>query len=226
MVRLYYVLTVAMVALLLCGPGFAGPTAFAQDTVPADRLSEWNGLSAQEQDQLRTSLNTWKQMSPEDRARVLENFKKFKLFPVEQQRKIMENYNRYMSMDALQRKVVRDRYKKWNMMSPEQRNVLSTRYQMLLKMQPADQSKFYENYQTWMRMTAQEQANLLSQWNTLTEAEKKLLTQQGKLLSKERLDEIKNNLKNIRENRQKGLANRALKTGKTSTGASAPVPGQ
>jgi hypothetical protein len=211
MIRLYYVLAVFMAALLVCGPGFAGRTAFAQDSVPADKLSQWNAFSEQERDQLRGSLKAW-------------NYTRFKAFAPEERRKVMENYNRFMSMDALQRKVVRDRYKKWNMLNPEQRNVLSNRYQMLLKMQPADQSKFYDNYQTWMRMTAQEQENLLSQWNSLTDAQKKLLNQPGKMLSKERLDAIKKDLKTIQENRKKGLANRALKADKAATGGAPAAP--
>jgi uncharacterized protein YfbU (UPF0304 family) len=226
MVRLYYALAVFMAALVLCGPGFAGRTAFAQDSVPADKLSQWNAFSEQERDQLRGSLKAWKQMSDADRQRVLDNYARFKAFDPEERRKVMENYNRFISMDALQRKVVRDRYKKWNMLSPEQRSVLSNRYQMLLKMQPADKSKFYDNYQTWMRMTAQEQENLLSQWNSFTEAQKKAFTQQGKLLSKERLDTIKKDLKTIQENRKKGLANRALKADKAATGGATAPAGQ
>ena len=203
MVRIYYyLLAVVMAALLFCGTGVAVRAACAQDSVPEDRLSEWNGLSAQERDQLRSSLTTWKQMSQDDRERVLENYKKFKLFPDEQQRKIMENYNRYMRMDPLERKVVRERYKKWNMMSPEQRNLLTSRYDMLIKMRPEDQTQFFENYDIWLRLTADQKEKLFSQWNILTEDEKKLLLtqEQGTVTPKQQREEFKKVIEKMRQN--------------------------
>jgi len=218
MVRIYYLLAVVVGTLLVCAPGFAGRAAFAQDAAPGDRLAEWNGLSEQERELLRASLKTLKQMSPDDRERVLENYNKFKLFPQEQQSKIIENYNRYMSMDAMQRKVVRERYKKWSKMSPDQQNLLNNRYQKLMNMRPEDQAKFFQNYDVWQRLTSEQKDKLFSQWNLLSEAQKKLLLQNQhstKSLQQKR-DEFKAIMQNL--NKQKNIPRRTLNS-KTGGGA-------